>query len=541
MTMITPSYLGETIEYSSLHACRSTLEDPTGKPVFDQNRDFIGYRGTATDETAMVEARRRAEAAEVLVRRVFETSQDLILVTDSEGTFIRVSPSAMSVLGYDPGEMVGRDAAEFIYSEDLDNTRNEMRTARRAGITQNFECRYLHKEGRLVTLWWTGAWSAPEAQHFFIGRDITERKESERRLRDSAEQLRRAQRLGRMGSNSTDLRNGAIEWSDETYRIFGVSRETFVPSVSTILDRVHPDDRDLILSRMKRTRKRIAPEPIEYRIVHDDGTVRHVYRESEIIKAEHDNPDRLISIILDITERKRAEVNLRRSEERFRSIFSAVSEGIFIVSPTGTFSEVNEAGCALFGYTSGELIGGDIQMISSGEPPYAQRDVMEWHQKAMASGGPQTFEWHCKAKDGHLFWAEVSIRFASISGQDVVLATVRDMTARIAVEAQLRQAQKMEAIGNLTGGMAHDFNNLLGIIIGNLDLLRDQQSGGPDADELRGEALDAALRGAGLTRRLLAFARLQPLQPALHRCQSSDCRDRQALGTHARRGHPDHS
>ena len=85
------------------------------------------------------------------------------------------------------------------------------------------------------------------------------------------------------------------------------------------------------------------------------------------------------------------------------------------------------------------------------------------------------------------------------------------------VEAQLRQAQKMEAIGNLTGGMAHDFNNLLGVIIGNLDLLRGRPWGGgaidPEIEQLSGEALDAALRGAELTRRLLAFARRQPLQP----------------------------
>ena len=74
-------------------------------------------------------------------------------------------------------------------------------------------------------------------------------------------------------------------------------------------------------------------------------------------------------------------------------------------------------------------------------------------------------------------------------------------------------AREMEAVGNLTGGMAHDFNNLLGIIIGNLDLLRDRQTGDLEADELSGDALDAALRGADLTRRLLAFARRQPLEP----------------------------
>ena len=88
-------------------------------------------------------------------------------------------------------------------------------------------------------------------------------------------------------------------------------------------------------------------------------------------------------------------------------------------------------------------------------------------------------------------------------------------TNRKAVEAQLRQALKMEAIGNLTGGLAHDFNNLLSVVIGNLDLLREQLTKGSGLDDLANDALQAALRGAELTRRLLAFARRQPLQPKI--------------------------
>jgi len=108
---------------------------------------------------------------------------------------------------------------------------------------------------------------------------------------------------------------------------------------------------------------------------------------------------------------------------------------------------------------------------------------------------------------------EAGVRTRTIELQRSNEALTSEISERKQAETHLVQAQKMEAIGNLTGGMAHDFNNLLGIIIGNLDLLRDRQSGDPDAHELTGEALDAALRGADLTRRLLAFARRQPLQP----------------------------
>src|SRR5260370_1368963 len=92
---------------------------------------------------------------------------------------------------------------------------------------------------------------------------------------------------------------------------------------------------------------------------------------------------------------------------------------------------------------------------------------------------------------------------------------VEERAERKRTEEMLQQAQKLEAVGQLTGGLAHDFNNLLGVVIGNLDLLKDELSGNPTAWELAEEALDASLRGAALTRQLLAFSRRQPLRPKI--------------------------
>jgi PAS domain S-box-containing protein len=142
-----------------------------------------GWVATHEDVTdrRQAEARVAKEADEN--RSLFDTSQDLILVTDRLGTFVRVSPISSSILGYSPEEMVGRNGAEFVHSADLESTRNEMRQARRGRNMRNFATRYVHKQGHIVTMAWSGVWSEPAQKYFFTGRDVTESKRAEEKLR----------------------------------------------------------------------------------------------------------------------------------------------------------------------------------------------------------------------------------------------------------------------------------------------------------------------------------------------------------------------
>lgn len=152
---------------------------------------LLRWLPTALQERAQVdeEMREKSDALKQEAeerRRLFETSLDLIFITDRQGNFLRVSPSSTAILGYSPTEMIGHNAIEFIYPDDLERTRGEMRLARAGQHTRNFETRYVHKDGRVVTLAWSGVWSDPEQKHFFFGRDMTERKVAEEKLRHLA-------------------------------------------------------------------------------------------------------------------------------------------------------------------------------------------------------------------------------------------------------------------------------------------------------------------------------------------------------------------
>jgi PAS domain S-box-containing protein len=161
-------------------------------PIYSATGDIIGASKVARDITESKRTQTALQQQTEERQRIFDTSQDLILVTDRSGNFLQVSPSSMSILGYRPEEMTGHSAVEFIHPDDLDNTREEMRTARRGQQLRSFEARYPHKDGRNVVLNWKGTWSEPVQRHYFIGRDVTERRAAEA-------QLRQAQKMDAIG------------------------------------------------------------------------------------------------------------------------------------------------------------------------------------------------------------------------------------------------------------------------------------------------------------------------------------------------------
>jgi PAS domain S-box-containing protein len=172
---------------------------------------------------AIDEANAKAAALEER-RRIFETSQDLILVSDASGLLVQVSPSSEAILGYRAEEMIGRNGIEFIHPDDLEQARNEMRAARRGMRPYSADSRYIHKNGREVTLSWMGAWSEPVKRHFFVGRDMTESRRAQETLRESEQLARNIIETSLDAFVQIDQSGSILNWNSQAERILGWPR-----------------------------------------------------------------------------------------------------------------------------------------------------------------------------------------------------------------------------------------------------------------------------------------------------------------------------
>ncbi len=600
--------------------------------------------GAVKRELDNATARRQDQSAKQFNQRLFETSLDLILVTDRRGTFVRVNPISLELLGYRPDEMVGHGADEFIYPDDLENTRDEMRAGRRGRVTRHFECRYVRKDGGIVAFDWTGVWADPEQQHIFIGRDVTALKATESALRISEARLALAADIAQIGVASAEAAAAPTKTDAAFNRIYGRPETTPTMSAGEWLRLLHPDDRDQAAAdllavvrqgglfrgdfhirradtgqeRWVRTVTRVAVDadgrPGQFLGVHTDITdiksaidtlidreallslamqivglgmataetyddlaqtdlqFRNIYglRPDQTAIGVSDwfrllHPDdrnkiavtilraikggepyagefrfhradtgeerwarallrtvtnaagrygRSLSVHLDITEQKKAIEALHKSADQLNQAQQLANMGSTRVDLQSGDIEWSDQTYRIFGVTRGAYQPTMTNLFALVHPE--DRDQFIQSREAVRQGrSPGPSEYRIRRPDG-------TVRYIHRENQVVrdargepryLTGTLQDVTERRQIEEQLRQAQKMEALGNLTGGIAHDFNNMLGVIIGGLDFSLPMVGDNDEARELLQIALDAALSAADLTKGLLAFARQQPLRP----------------------------
>jgi PAS domain S-box-containing protein len=371
-----------------------------------------------------------------------------------------------------------------------------------------------------------------------MSEDSSRRDQIEQRLKATEERFRIAQVAGGIGWFEWDLVTDAWECTPHVAFLFGFDPETPRPLFADWQSAIFIDDMPKLRSAVEVASER-GPYYVEFRVTHPDGSVHWIAGRGEIMKDETGQARRVAGVYYEISERKALEARflalneslearvadrarqlaataaqLEETERRFHLLVDAVTDyAIFMLNTAGNVISWNPGAERIKGYSSGEILGQHFSRF------YTEDDRQkELPRTALATaertGKYEAEGWRCR-KDGTTFMASVVINsIRDTSGRLLGFAKItRDVTEKRATEEQLRQAQKMEAVGQLTGGIAHDFNNLLTVIMGNLEHLDRVLPPAQPAKRMIAAALRGASRAAMLTHQLLAFSRRQPLMP----------------------------
>ena len=279
-------------------------------------------------------------------------------------------------------------------------------------------------------------------------------------------------------------------------------------------EQIHPDDRERVKNAAREARETGAGALLEYRFRHNNGNWMVLESVASVIRNENGEPEKLVIVNRDITERKKVQEALVRSEVSFRSLVEGAPHGIYRATTTGQFLQVNPALQRMLGYESAqELFKADLatQVFRN------IADYQRMNESLAKSNELKDIELGWKRSDGEPIVVRCSGHRVDVKdgGPGYFEVFAEDVTEKRTLERQLRMAQKMEAIGRLSGGIAHDFNNLLGVIIGYSGVLKKSLDKSQPNYEYATEIEKAGQRAASLTRQLLAFSRQQVLTPTV--------------------------
>jgi PAS domain S-box-containing protein len=478
-----------------------------GVPMSYGGKPHVLYIGR--DITARKGAEEALRGSEEQYRAIFNASADALVLRDAEFRIVDVNPAYEAMSGKPRAEVIGQTALT-VSARDVTEERVRLHAQALAGKPVHFETEGRRPEGAAFVLEVRGVpMSYGGKPHvLYIGRDITEGKLAERALRASEEQYRA------IFNATTD----ALVLRDAEFRIVDVN--TAYEAMSGRRREQVIGLRDLTLTRNSAVsahrpelhREAIAGQPVFFEAegARPDGTP--FVLEVRGVPMSYGGKPHVLYMGRDATEAKLAERALRASEEQYRSIFNAASDSLVLRDAEFRIVDVNPAYEAMSGRARLEVLGS--REVTMSDPAVAAR-IRALHLQAIAG---ERVQWEARArrKSGEAFDIEVRGVPVRHQGQPHVLYVGRDMTEMKRAEAeraelgeQLRQAQKMEAIGQLTGGVAHDFNNILQGILGNLVLAEERQA--ELGDERLGRYLErarlASQRARDLIQQMLTFSR----------------------------------
>ena len=429
-------------------------------------------------------------------RAAFESNPTMYFIIDAAGEIVSVNAFGAEQLGYAVDELVGQSVLNVFYEPDRDAIRKHATECfEQPGRTMRWEARKIRKDGTML-------WVRETANAVFLKKrlvllvvceDISEQKRAEVALRRSEAYLSDAQRLTKTGSWAYNPFSGkTIYWSDEMFRIFGLNPQDGLSS-EKFWQLVHPEDHDRMRQRVEREVHEKIGYVDDYRIVLSDGTVKHILDIGNPVFNGAGDVVEFVGTTVDVTERRRAEEELRAAETRFRTFVDHATDALFVHSADqGTIVDVNRQACESLGYTREELIGMKPRDFDlKADPAFEQ-----WVRERLEAGEICTFEASHRRKDGTVFPVEVRMRLFWHVGLPFGLSLARDITNRRRAEQERERLRQLEAdlahinrvsmMGELAASLAHEIKQPIAAAATNVGTcLRWLQRQPPEIEEAR--------------------------------------------------------
>jgi PAS domain S-box-containing protein len=441
-------------------------------------------------------------------------SVDAIVLVNADGVITWANPATEEVLGYLPGDIAGVKVRDLVEPADHDAWQalvGQLFDDPSTPVRGTFRCR--HKDGSVR---WTEGVARNLLQEPRVGgivvyyRDVTVRKATEQKLKDTED------RYGHLFSSAADVifeadAEGYFRFvNPQTLRLFEFEQDEVIGRRFT--EFIRADYRPQILQHYYRqTKDGRLNSYVEFPAITKSGKEVWLGQNAWIITDVTGKLIGMQAVARDITERRKAEEALRAAEAKYRALVEQSLMGVYIMQ-NDRLVYVNPKAAALLGYTQQELIDmtAPFPFLHEQDRPLVRDQLGRLDPEHMQS---VQLAIRGVRKDGEVIQVEAFCSVTEFGNERAILTTVHDISDRVKLEEQLRQAQKMEAVGRLAGGIAHDFNNLLTAIRGNAELMSHRVKKDPAMAAEVDEILHAADRAASLTRQLLAFSRKQVLQP----------------------------
>jgi len=436
-------------------------------------------------------------------RKLFHHSNDGIFLHDFEGNIIDVNQKALDCFGYTKPEMLAAKIPLLHPPEALTKSKWAFETIIRYGFV-NFEIDFIRKNGEVFPAEVSSSLFKIGGKQVIQGivRDVTDRKKIMETLRESEEKFRsifHAETDAIMVFDAETFR--FLEANDATLDLYGYTQEEFL--------KLTPVD---ISSDPGKTYKAVS-KIATHQLVDEVGLLerKHKKKDGTIFSTEITSSifflrgrKMICGIVRDISERKAAEEALRESEERYRLLVENANDAIFIIED-GIIKFPNLKTEEMTGYSEKEL--SEIPFINIIHPDDREMILKRRRKRLLGEKPPSTYSFRMINKSGDELLVQINTVLIAWEGRPATINFIRDITEQKRLEAQLQQAQKMEAMGTLAGGIAHDFNNLLMGIQGRTSLmLMDSDASHSYFEHLKGIE-DYIISAADLTKQLLGFAR----------------------------------